>query len=417
MPDTSSRYADLPRTSSPDISLPRMLALDTTENVQEIHPLWKRELYTLLELPASSQSAFLIHVVTTGFIVLSALITVLETMPTFHAINGSVWFGLETSLVAMFTVEYIARCVAHSNTWRSFGTWVLSFFGIIDLLGIVPYYIEIALKQDTVNTFNLLLPECEPDLFSLPSSGSLYCGRSVSCVSSGHSAITIQFYCTTIEVMFLSFKRSQHALLALAFFVVMVLIVFSTLLYFAERGTWDETLGIFMNSEGDPSQFSSIPAAAWFVLVTITTVGYGEITPRSFLGRLVTLPLLVFGLLLIALPTFVLGREFSLVWDMMKQSQDLEDGDVFVSTPTTSPTLRRLQRAPSAISLDTFADGSRITDGPLRRNTRREQTEISSQISDLKATIEIQGEMIRRIMHAMDGKGKQRADDDSLPSS
>jgi hypothetical protein len=51
--------------------------------------------------------------------------------------------------------------------------------------------------------------------------------------------------------------------------------------------------------------------------IAITTVGYGEITPRSFLGRLVTLPLLVFGLLLIALPSFVLGREFSLVWERM----------------------------------------------------------------------------------------------------
>lgn len=49
----------------------------------------------------------------------------------------------------------------------------------------------------------------------------------------------------------------------------------------------------------------------------ITTVGYGEITPRSFLGRLITLPLLVFGLLLIALPSFVLGREFSIVWNEM----------------------------------------------------------------------------------------------------
>ena len=49
----------------------------------------------------------------------------------------------------------------------------------------------------------------------------------------------------------------------------------------------------------------------------ISTVGYGEITPRSFLGRLITLPLLLFGLLLIALPSFVLGREFSVVWNEM----------------------------------------------------------------------------------------------------
>ena len=49
----------------------------------------------------------------------------------------------------------------------------------------------------------------------------------------------------------------------------------------------------------------------------ISTVGYGEITPRSIFGRLVTLPLLLFGLLLIALPSFVLGREFSMVWNEM----------------------------------------------------------------------------------------------------
>ncbi|TCD70872.1 hypothetical protein EIP91_001180 [Steccherinum ochraceum] len=382
MPASPSGYVDVPRSSSPAHTIPRMLNLqpEATEDAQEIRPQWKRDLYMLLELPASSPAAFLIHVVTTAFIILSAIVTVLETMPIFHSIDGSVWFGMETSLVAMFTVEYIARCLAHSNTWRSAATWGLSFFGIIDLLGILPYYIEIALQQDTVNIYSCIVPR-----------------------------ISILI---TIEVMFLSFKRSQHALLALSFFVVMVLIVFSTLLYFAERGTWDEGLGIFMNSDGDPSQFSSIPAAGWFVLVTITTVGYGEITPRSFLGRLVTLPLLVFGLLLIALPTFVLGKEFSLVWEMMKENQALEDGGV-TATPLTSPQMRRM-RAPSVISLETFVDDSRIFGGPIRRNTQqRDQAEMMSQIAELKATIATQGELIRRIMEAVEGKGKQRAQDAS----
>lgn len=53
------------------------------------------------------------------------------------------------------------------------------------------------------------------------------------------------------------------------------------------------------------------------LLPAVTTVGYGDITPTSFLGRLVSVPLLAFGLLMIALPSFVLGREFSLVWEAM----------------------------------------------------------------------------------------------------
>ncbi|KAF6741237.1 hypothetical protein DFP72DRAFT_946024, partial [Ephemerocybe angulata] len=69
----------------------------------------------------------------------------------------------------------------------------------------------------------------------------------------------------TIEVMYLSVRRSQHALLAIGFFVVMILTVFSTHLYFAERGTWDEVMDTFINSDGDPTQFASIPAAGWFV--------------------------------------------------------------------------------------------------------------------------------------------------------
>ena len=72
----------------------------------------------------------------------------------------------------------------------------------------------------------------------------------------------------TIEVMMLSIRRSRDALLALAFFVLMVLVVFSTLLYFAERGTWDESLETFVDDDGQRSAFESIPAAAWFVLVS-----------------------------------------------------------------------------------------------------------------------------------------------------
>ncbi|KAI0265017.1 hypothetical protein BGY98DRAFT_571329 [Russula aff. rugulosa BPL654] len=131
----------------------------------------------------------------------------------------------------------------------------------------------------------------------------------------------------TIEAMHLSFRRLQDALLALGFFVLIPVVVnvSSTLPYLIERGTWDDALEVSISSDGDPTRrstdtssfparypFPNVHSARRFVIVTISTVGYGEITPRSFFGRLVTLPLL-----LIALPSFVLGREFSIAWNEM----------------------------------------------------------------------------------------------------
>jgi hypothetical protein len=85
----------------------------------------------------------------------------------------------------------------------------------------------------------------------------------------------------------------------------------------------------------------------------ISTVGYGEITPRSFFGRLVTLPLLLFGLLLIALPSFVLGREFSIVWNEMMSGHTPR-------TPYTQPrhdfTHSQVVRFGPLLCLPTLAD-------------------------------------------------------------
>ena len=88
------------------------------------YPAWKRDLHALLELPTSSQPAFLVHVFMSFLIVMSALITILETVPAFHSISGRVWFGLETSLVALFTVEYVTRCLAWSATWMGLARWI-----------------------------------------------------------------------------------------------------------------------------------------------------------------------------------------------------------------------------------------------------------------------------------------------------
>jgi len=262
-----------------------------------------------------------------------------------------------------------------------------SWFGIIDLLAVVPYYIELLLHQDTSVLFR----------FSI-----LRMFRLLRVFKPFRYNNTILL---TIEVMYVSVRRSQHALLAIGFFVVMILTIFSTLLYFAERGSWDPILDTFVNAEGDPTQFSSIPAAGWFVLVTITTVGYGEITPRSFLGRLITLPILVCGLLLITLPSFVLGREFSIVWEQMTGRLQRDEGHE-IESPTDSSFPFPYPYPPTPVGA-----GTQSTD-LSNRKLAQNQTELSSQIDELRATVEVQGQMLQRLLNVLEetktmSKGKR----------
>ncbi|KAJ2930466.1 hypothetical protein H1R20_g6629, partial [Candolleomyces eurysporus] len=103
--------------------------------------------------------------------------------------------------------------------------------------------------------------------------------------------------------MYLSVRRSQQALLAIGFFVIMILTVFSTLLYFAERGTWDEALDTFISVDGDPTQFASIPGAARFVIVSaywflhFTSLALPRFPPSQ-------LSLSLFSVLPLALPSY-----------------------------------------------------------------------------------------------------------------
>ncbi|KAF8903672.1 hypothetical protein CPB84DRAFT_1835815 [Gymnopilus junonius] len=383
-----------------------------------IEPAWKRRLYKLLEQPTSSKAAFIVHMFVTFMIVFSAFVTVLETVPAVHEISTRVWFGLETSVVALFTIEYIARLIAWSNTWSSLFSWVLSFYGVIDLLSVLPYYLELLMQQDTSVYFRFsilrmfrLLRIFRP--FRYNHTILLYVLLFFLLL------LFLMSFHSTIEVMYLSVRRSQHALLAIGFFVVMILTVFSTLLYFAERGTWDEVLGTFINTEGDPTQFSSIPAAAWFVLVTITTVGYGEITPRSFLGRLITIPILVFGLLFITLPSFVLGREFSHVWEKLTQDRlevaeengnnvvtEDPDADLGMEADPENGTARASGSA-SARSAPHYRPARvhrHFHLPPLSPPLAQNQTELSRQIEELAGVVDVQGRMLSRLLELLEEK-------------
>ncbi|KAL7422184.1 hypothetical protein Q5752_002830 [Cryptotrichosporon argae] len=405
---------------------------------------WKRKLYLLMEEPSSGREAFFIHMVVTGAIVFSAILTTLSTLPSFHVDPSSIraLFGLDTTLVVLFTVEYLARTVAHSDSWAHYYNWATSFFALLDLVAILPYYIEVAKAEDTSTLFR----------FSILRTFRLL--RVFRAFKYQNQMLL------TIEVMYVAVRRSRDALVAISFFILLVLVLFSTLIYFAERGTWDATVAAFVDGDGDVSQFDSIPQTAWFALVTMSTVGYGDVVPKSALGKLLTVPLLMFGLLLIALPSFVLGRNFAIVFDAMSSlvNQKLHstpaspdaspilapvhlpppDATSAPLLPTTAPAPKA--RAPSpilSVPMAETASGSaigrstpRMWEGEEGRDARGRERDLTNiklaknqlvlleQIDLLKQALERQGEMLETLMAAVgqcakdEGASHRKAKDD-----
>jgi hypothetical protein len=192
----------------------------------------------------------------------------------------------------------------------------------------------------------------------------------------------------TIEVMIVAIKRSMDALSALFFFLITGTMLFSTLLYFAERGKislihpkllrladiilgerltargmltstfhrtiyigeWDEARQVFIDANNNPSTFDSIPSAFWFVMVTITTTGYGDMVPTTFVGKLISFPAMMCGVLLITLPSIIIGRNFTLVWEAMQRYKRL--AAVNVRETSTTPTDGKPRRWPSLCLYD-----------------------------------------------------------------
>ncbi|KAI9591167.1 hypothetical protein BDF19DRAFT_499541 [Syncephalis fuscata] len=289
--DNTGGYMDIP-----DLN-------ERNRTAASIHNIWKRRFYLLMEDPSSSGAAFFISVFVVCMIIMSAIIATVETIPKFRSGETPIWFALETAVVILLAIELSMRVYAHSDTTARIFKFMLSPMTIIDTLVVLLYIVAYAMGSDTTYVFRLSILR----LFRLFRVFRVY----------QHSSL-IQL---SIEVMIVAIKRSTDALSALFFFMAMTVIIFSSLLYFAERGVWDEERHMFVTSDGLPSQFDSIPAVCWFVMVTITTTGYGDMVPQTFIGKVIAFPAMMMGILLIALPSIIVGRNFTIVWEAMKERQ------------------------------------------------------------------------------------------------
>ena len=110
--------------------------------------------------------------------------------------------------------------------------------------------------------------------------------------------------------------KSQMALYLVVFSMSISMIIFGSLLYYAEEGEWNPETGRFMRPTLDgfskePTPFISIPDCFWWVIVTMTTVGYGDVSPTTPFGMTVGVLTMLNGILCLALPITVIGTNFA----------------------------------------------------------------------------------------------------------
>lgn len=264
----------------------------------------RRRLQVFLDDPNSSKYAVAFALFIAFMVMLSSISVIIESLPHFYEHESKLWWQFETITLVIFSSELALRCFAHSTSWKQFNRFFWSFSNFIDIIAIAPVFIEVVLLRGTgKDTKRFMVFR----LFRLI--------RLLHCY--GYSSV-LQL---SMDAMFIALKKSKDALLAILFFQFFVIIIFSTLIYFFERGTMEN--GKFM-MDGKPSKFDSIPATFWFVAEVITTVGLGDVYPRTVPGKLLSFPLMLFGLLIIALPSIVLGKNFAEAWLWLKTSGNIQ---------------------------------------------------------------------------------------------
>ncbi len=218
-----------------------------------------------------------VDVTIAGLIVLNVVGIALGTVDWIHARYADLLWGLEIVSVAVFTVEYVARlwsCTAEeAYSHPVFGRlrFARKPFLVVDLLAILPFYAG-ALVFDLrfLRALRLLR------LFRI---------------------VKLARYSESMRQLAAVAREKREDLVITFAATGVLLVVAASLMYFIEH-------------EAQPETFSSIPAAMWWGVVTLTTVGYGDVYPVTPLGRAVSAVIAVLGIGLFALPASILASGF-----------------------------------------------------------------------------------------------------------
>lgn len=212
------------------------------------------------------------------------VLIILETDPEIGQTRSDLFWRFEVFSVGVFTLEYMLRlwsCVDREgrpemSPARARMRWVLSPLGLIDLLAILPFYIF------------LFLPGSAESLLMLRIFRGLRLLR----------VFKLTRYSPALRILRTVLVREANTLLVVAFMMLVILILASWGVYMIERSA-------------QPEYFGSLPKALWWAVVTVTTVGYGDVVPLTPLGKFFAGLISLVGIGMAALPAGILASGFA----------------------------------------------------------------------------------------------------------
>jgi voltage-gated potassium channel len=216
---------------------------------------------------ADTKAGKVFDIVLLLLILLSVIIVLLDSVIDIHKEYGMLLLKAEWVITIMFTIEYFLRIL---TTKKRF-TYIFSFYGIVDFLAILPTYLSLFLVGYHYLAILRILRLMR--IFRV---------------------LKLARYTSASRFLIVSLRQSRHKITVFLWVVGLIVVIMGSLMYLIE---------------GPENGFSSIPRGIYWAIVTLTTVGYGDIAPTTFMGQVLASLIMITGYAIIAVPTGLVTAE------------------------------------------------------------------------------------------------------------